>query len=60
MWIAEAAHFHGRDGILVPSARSDHPNLVVFCGAAGPAAVDVIKDHGLIDWDAWKRTPLGY
>src|SRR5215469_4595060 len=25
--IAEAAHFHGRDGLLVPSARSEHRNL---------------------------------
>lgn len=58
--IAEAAQFHGRDGILVPSARSEHPNLVVFCGAAGPDAAKVVKDHGLIDWDKWKQAPLGY
>jgi RES domain-containing protein len=58
--VAEAAYFHGRDGILVPSARSEHPNLVVFCRIGGPAAVDVVKDHGLIDWETWKRAPLGY
>ncbi len=44
--IAEAAHFHGRDGLLVPSARSEHPNLVVFWGPAGPEAVEVVSDRG--------------
>lgn len=52
--IAEAAFFHGRDGLLVPGARSEHLNLVVFCSAAGPAAVDAVKDHGNVDWDAWR------
>lgn len=54
--IAEAAHFHGRDGMLVPSARAPHPNLVVFCGPAGPAAISPVRDHGPIDWDAWRRS----
>lgn len=54
--IAEAAHFHDRDGLLVPSARSQHPNLVVFCGQAGPSAVDAVKDHGLVDWNAWRES----
>ena len=53
--IAEAAHFHGRDGLLVPSARSAHPNLVVFCGVAGMEAVEVERDHGIVDWNAWRR-----
>lgn len=57
--IAEAAHFHGRDGLLVPSARSAHPNLVVFCGPAGPAAVDAVRDHGPVDWDAWRQAQRG-
>jgi hypothetical protein len=53
--IAEAAHFHGRDGLFVPSARSVHPNLVVFCGVAGPEAVEVVRDHGIVDWTAWRN-----
>lgn len=57
--IAEAAHFHGRDGLLVPSARSPHPNMVVFCGAAGPEAVEAVKDHGTVDWDAWRAAQRG-
>lgn len=58
--IAEAAHFIGHDGLIVPSARADCPNIIVFCGPAGPDAVGVIKDHGLIDWDRWQITKLGY
>jgi RES domain-containing protein len=58
--IAEAAHFHGRDGLLVPSARSEHTNLVVFCSPAGPEAIEVVRDHGEIAWDEWRKAPLGY
>jgi RES domain-containing protein len=58
--IAEAAHFIGRDGLLVPSARSEWPNVIVFCDPAGPGAVAIARDHGLREWDAWRRTPLGF
>ncbi len=58
--IAEAAYFHGRDALIVPSARSEHANLVVFCERAGPMAVEVVKDHGLMDWTEWKKKRLGY
>lgn len=57
--IAEAAHFHGRDGLLVPSARSPHMNLVVFCAVAGPEAVEAVQDHGTVDWDAWRVVQRG-
>ena len=26
---------------------------------AGPCAVEIVKDHDLIDWDVWRTTPLG-
>lgn len=58
--VGEASHFHGRDGLLVPSARSDHPNLVILCDRAGPAAVDTVRDHGIVDWSRWRKTPFGY
>ncbi len=58
--IAEAAHFIGRDGLIVPSARADCPNIIVFCGPAGPDALEVIKDHGLIDWARWQTAKLGH
>jgi len=54
--IAEAAQFIGRDGIIVPSARSQWPNIVVFCDPAGPEAVEVVKDHGLVDWDRQRES----
>ena len=58
--IAEAAHFIGRDGMIVPSARAEWPNVIVFCDPAGPTAIEIRKDHGLIEWDQWRKTPLGF
>lgn len=58
--IGEAAHFHGRDGLLVPSARSDHLNLVVLCDLAGPEAIEETRDHGVIDWARWRSQPWGF
>ncbi len=57
--IAEAAHFIGHDGIMVPSARAPYGNVVVFSEPAGPGAVGVVRDHGLIDWTAWRRDHPG-
>jgi RES domain-containing protein len=54
--IAEVAHFLDAEGLVVPSARRDCSNLVIFCGRAKPDAVDVIQDHGLIDWTRVKWT----
>ncbi len=51
--VAEVAHFLDHDGIIVPSARWDCNNVVVFCDHARLGAIEVIKDHGLIDWSAW-------
>lgn len=58
--IAEVAHFLGRDGLIVPSARAEHPNIVIFCEAAGLEAVEAVRDHGAIAWDEWRRSPRGY
>jgi len=58
--IAEAAHFIGRDGLIVPSARTEWPNVVVFCDPAGPAAVSIAGDHGLLEWDVWRNAPPGF
>ena len=58
--IAEAAYFHGRDGLVVPSARSEHANLIVFCDQAGPGAAEVVSDKGLVSWDDWQRLKWGY
>lgn len=50
--IAEAAHFLEFDGMLVPSARWDTLNAIVFCDRCAPGQVMVQCDHGLIDWVA--------
>jgi hypothetical protein len=57
--ISEAAHFIGRDGLSVPGARFECQNVIVFCEPAGPEAVEIVKDHGLIDWATWRNTPFG-
>jgi RES domain-containing protein len=59
--IAEIAYFLGRDGLIVPSARSNHDNLIVFCDpAGGPEAIEVMHEDGEIVWENWKGKPLGY
>jgi hypothetical protein len=58
--IAEIAFFLGRDGLIVPSARSNAANVVVYCDRIAPAALEVVGDKGLITWDAWRRAPFGF
>jgi RES domain-containing protein len=51
--IGEVAHFLDHDGLLVPSARWNCSNLVIFCDHIAPDAVSVVADHGQIDWAGW-------
>lgn len=53
--IAEAAHFLDCCGLLVPNARWDCTNLVLFCDRLKPDAMEVVRDHGLIDWVNWQK-----
>ena len=48
--IAEACFFLGADGILVPSARHECQNRIVFCEQDTEMEIKVIRSHGLIDW----------
>jgi RES domain-containing protein len=48
--IAEACFFLGADGTLVPGARHDSRNLVVFCDQEPRPTIEIVRDHGLIDW----------
>lgn len=52
--IAEATHFLGCDGLIVPNARWNCQNLVVFTERMSPDTLSKAMDHGLIDWDEWK------
>jgi RES domain-containing protein len=58
--IAEAAYFVGFDGLIVPNARFDCPNVIVFCDRVPPHAIEVVRDRGAIAWDDWRKQPLGY
>ena len=49
--IAEACFFLGADGILVPSARHDSFNLVVFCEQDTSIVLEIAKNHGVIRWE---------
>jgi len=53
--IGEVAHFLDCDGLVVPSARWPCNNLVLFCDRLGPDAIEVVKDHGIIDWTSWQK-----
>jgi len=57
--IAETAQFLDFDGILVPNARWNCANIVVFCDHIESSAIQVTKDHGLIAWPAWRRDNIG-
>lgn len=48
--IAEACSFLGADGIIVPGARHESPNAVVFCEQEPAPVVEPVKNHGIIDW----------
>ncbi len=48
--VAEVAHFLDHQGIIVPSARHPCDNAVLFCDRLGPGAVEVVADHGVVDW----------
>jgi hypothetical protein len=57
--IAEVAHFLDCDGLMVPSARWPCANLVLFCDRLGPTAIEVVKEHGVIDWAKWRKANEG-
>lgn len=51
--ITDAARFMGFDGLIVPNARWDCLNLVLFADAVDPDGIEV-ADRVAIDWDAWR------
>jgi hypothetical protein len=50
--IAAAAYFLEFDGLIVPSARFDCSNLVIFTERAANL---VLKDSRPVSWDSWRR-----
>jgi len=57
--VAEICHFLDHSGIVVPNARWDCANVVIFCDRTIPGAVEAVKDHGPIDWDDWAKQKQG-
>lgn len=53
--IAEIAHFLGADGIIVPNARLEGENLVLFTGHMPPDALSIISKPTPIDSATWRR-----
>lgn len=49
--IGEVAHFLEYHGLVVPNARYDCKNVVLFCDRVPPDALEVTQDRGIIDWN---------
>ena len=54
--ISDAAQFMGFDGLIVPSARWDCLNLVLFVDSVDLDEID-IEARSAIDWTAWRDRP---
>ncbi len=52
--IAAAAHFLEFDGLIVPSARADCGNLVVFVGNLVGDGSLALRETQPVDWEAWR------
>lgn len=52
--IAEVAHFLEFDGLIVPNARWNCHNAVLFCERVDLEGREATCDHGLIEWNKWK------
>lgn len=51
--LAAAAHFMEFDGLLVPSARHQSQNLVVFMDRDGAASLEILSTEP-VDWATWR------
>ena len=52
--IGDAAHFLGFDCLIVPSARWDCQNLIVFIDQVAPQDM-AVEESALVDWAAWRK-----
>ncbi len=52
--LGETAHFLDADALVVPNARWDCLNAVLFTERIPAGHVSVKRDHGIVDWAAWK------
>ena len=54
--IGEIANFLGFSGIVVPNARWNCNNVVIFCNRLEGDTLEESQDHGYIDWTAWSNS----
>ena len=54
--ISDAAQFMGFDGLIVPSARWDCLNLVLFMDSVDLDEIE-IEEKSAIDWTTWRDRP---
>lgn len=55
--IAEAAHFLGFDGIVVPSARWKCRNAILFMDQVIPSEISIVDtENDLVDWSRWHKS----
>jgi hypothetical protein len=53
--IGDAAYFLGFDGLLVPSARWNCQNLVLFMDRINPNEDLKVEESELVDWSRWRQ-----
>jgi len=53
--IADAALFLGFSALVVPSARWECPNLVVFTEKSEPGQLTLVGSPNLVDWEEWRE-----
>ena len=51
--IGESAYFLDSDALIVPNARWNCLNAVLFMNRISPSQISIKKNHGVIDWNAW-------
>jgi hypothetical protein len=52
--IADAVLFLGFTGLVIPSARWDCPNLVMFTERVDLAQLNLVGSPSAVDWDQWR------
>jgi len=58
--IADVASFLGFDGLIVPNARWDCNNLVLFTDRLAPDDLSLATSTGMeLDWPAWRKAHAG-
>jgi hypothetical protein len=58
--IADAAHFLGFDGLIVPSARWNCLNFILFTDRIAPSDMGIVKSEvEPVNWQTWRKRTRG-